>query len=164
MNQVLKFLYSSEQCYQALQMFLNIIHRRVFLFQNTTFRRLDVVFWKINRTVFLDENRTMDNVQKHNICTNLPSSQTFSSYLSSHNYSLFHFVRSYCASWQRELVTKRLLTFKTELDAGFLRFFRPAISSVSSALHNYGSFVITLTSLILHREVRIILLVRHEHV
>jgi hypothetical protein len=25
------------------------------------------VFWKINRTVFLDKDRTMDNIQKHNI-------------------------------------------------------------------------------------------------
>jgi hypothetical protein len=29
----------------------------------------------------LDTNRTMDNVEKHNICTNVPSSQTFRSYL-----------------------------------------------------------------------------------
>jgi hypothetical protein len=29
----------------------------------------NVVFWKINRTVFLDKDRTMDNVQKHNIFT-----------------------------------------------------------------------------------------------
>jgi hypothetical protein len=28
----------------------------------------NVVFWKINRTVSLDKDRTMDNVQKHNIC------------------------------------------------------------------------------------------------
>jgi hypothetical protein len=28
----------------------------------------NLVFWNINRTVFLDKNRTMDNVQKHNIC------------------------------------------------------------------------------------------------
>jgi hypothetical protein len=40
------------------------------------------VFWKINRTVFFDKDRTMDNVQKHNICTNkcnfatLPCDQT----------------------------------------------------------------------------------------
>jgi hypothetical protein len=40
-----------------------------------------VVFCKINRNVFLDKDRTMDNVQKHNICTNVPSSQTFRSYL-----------------------------------------------------------------------------------
>jgi hypothetical protein len=26
---------------------------------------------KINRTVFLDNDRTMDNVQKHNICTKI---------------------------------------------------------------------------------------------
>jgi hypothetical protein len=30
----------------------------------------NVVFWKINRMVFLDTDKTMDNVQKHNICTN----------------------------------------------------------------------------------------------
>jgi hypothetical protein len=32
-----------------------------------------------NMTVFKD--KTMDNVQKHNICINVPSSQTFRSYL-----------------------------------------------------------------------------------
>jgi hypothetical protein len=33
----------------------------------------NVVFWKINKTVLLDKDRAMDNVQKHNtrICTNL---------------------------------------------------------------------------------------------
>jgi hypothetical protein len=36
---------------------------------------------KINRTVFLDEDRAMENIQKHNICTNVPSLQTFRSYL-----------------------------------------------------------------------------------
>jgi hypothetical protein len=29
------------------------------------------------RNFVLNKNRTMDNVQKHNICTNVPSSQTF---------------------------------------------------------------------------------------
>jgi hypothetical protein len=38
-------------------------------------------FWNINRMLFLDKNRTMDNVQNRNICTNVPSSQTFISYL-----------------------------------------------------------------------------------
>jgi hypothetical protein len=28
----------------------------------------NVAFWKINRTVFLDKGRMMDNVQKHNSC------------------------------------------------------------------------------------------------
>jgi hypothetical protein len=28
----------------------------------------------------LNKNRTMDIIQKHNICTNVPSSQTFKSY------------------------------------------------------------------------------------
>jgi hypothetical protein len=36
---------------------------------------------KYNQDGVLDKNRTMDNVQKHNICTNLTSSQTFRSYL-----------------------------------------------------------------------------------
>jgi hypothetical protein len=31
----------------------------------------NAVFWKTNRTVILDEARTMHNVQKHNICTQL---------------------------------------------------------------------------------------------
>jgi hypothetical protein len=35
----------------------------------------NVVWWKINRRVYLDKDRAMDNVQKHNICTNIPSSQ-----------------------------------------------------------------------------------------
>jgi hypothetical protein len=33
----------------------------------------NVVLWKINRTVFLDNDRMMDNVQKHNICPIYPS-------------------------------------------------------------------------------------------
>jgi hypothetical protein len=41
----------------------------------------NVVFWKINRTLFLDKDRLMDNVQQHNICTNVPSSKTFRSHL-----------------------------------------------------------------------------------
>jgi hypothetical protein len=61
------------------------------------------------------------------------------------------------------MVSKRLLAFKTELDSGFLGFFRPAISSVSSALLNYGSSMITVRLLILHFEVCIILVSR-EHV
>jgi hypothetical protein len=39
----------------------------------------NVMFLNKNRTVF--EMRTMGNVQKHNICTNVLSSQTFKSYL-----------------------------------------------------------------------------------
>jgi hypothetical protein len=39
-----------------------------------------IVFWKINKTVFLDKDRMMENVQKYNICTNVPLSQTFRSY------------------------------------------------------------------------------------
>jgi hypothetical protein len=53
------------------------------------------MFLDINRVLFLskiparlyfyiyilDENRTMDIVHKNNICTNVPSSQTFITYL-----------------------------------------------------------------------------------
>jgi hypothetical protein len=45
--------------------------------------------WNINRTVFLDKNRTMDNVQKHNICINVPSSQTFGSYVNKKSLKFF---------------------------------------------------------------------------
>jgi hypothetical protein len=38
-------------------------------------------FEKISRTLFLDTDRTMDNVQNHNICTNVASAQTYTSYL-----------------------------------------------------------------------------------
>jgi hypothetical protein len=41
----------------------------------------NVMLWNINRTVFLDNNRTMNNVQKHNIYINAPSSQIFRTYL-----------------------------------------------------------------------------------
>jgi hypothetical protein len=37
------------------------------------------MFSNTNRTVFLDRDRTVDNVQKHNIYTNVPSPQTFKS-------------------------------------------------------------------------------------
>jgi hypothetical protein len=40
------------------------------------FRTLSIVLSLSKNT-----NRTMDNVQKHNSCTNVPSSQTFRSYL-----------------------------------------------------------------------------------
>jgi hypothetical protein len=44
----------------------------------------DIVFWKIKRTVFLDKDRTMDNIQKYNICTNVPSAQTLNLIYSLH--------------------------------------------------------------------------------
>jgi hypothetical protein len=40
----------------------------------------NVVFCNVNRMVFLDKDRIIDNVQKCNICTNVPLSQTFNSY------------------------------------------------------------------------------------
>jgi hypothetical protein len=79
-------------------MFLHIIHRPVYLktpsccsssidwaqlsrfyLEMETESSLRNVFWKINRTEFLDKDRTIANVQKHNIYTNIPSSQTFRS-------------------------------------------------------------------------------------
>jgi hypothetical protein len=54
------------------------------LFFKTSFRRQNSVsvFRRKNKQDFnLDKDKTMDNVQKHNICTNVPSAQTFRSYL-----------------------------------------------------------------------------------
>jgi hypothetical protein len=45
---------------------------RFYLKTDTESSLRNVVFCNINRTVFLDKDRTMDNVQKHNICTNVP--------------------------------------------------------------------------------------------
>jgi hypothetical protein len=42
---------------------------RFYLKTETEYSLRNVVLWKINKTVFLDKDRTMDNVQKHNICT-----------------------------------------------------------------------------------------------
>jgi hypothetical protein len=50
---------------------------RFYLKMETESSLRNTVFWKINKTVFSDEDRTMENVQKHNICSNVPSSQTF---------------------------------------------------------------------------------------
>jgi hypothetical protein len=54
---------------------------RFYLKTETESSLRNVVFWKINRTLFLDKDRTMDNVQQHSICTNVPLSQTVTSYL-----------------------------------------------------------------------------------
>jgi hypothetical protein len=75
-------------------MFPDIIHRPVYFSEHiisetgfclrlqvkpeTESSLRNVVFWKINRMVILDKDRTMDNVWKQNICTNVP---TFRSYL-----------------------------------------------------------------------------------
>jgi hypothetical protein len=40
-----------------------------YLKTETEYSFRNVVFCNINRTVFLDKDRTIDNVQKHNICT-----------------------------------------------------------------------------------------------
>jgi hypothetical protein len=45
--------------------------------------------FSLRNIVFLDKDRTMDNVQKYNMCTNVPSSQTFTSYYKNlYSYSL----------------------------------------------------------------------------
>jgi hypothetical protein len=51
----------------------NILLSRFDLKTEKKFSLQNVVFWKINRIVFLDKDRTMDTVQEHNICTNVPS-------------------------------------------------------------------------------------------
>jgi hypothetical protein len=40
----------------------------------------------------LDQDKTMANVQEHNICTNVPSSQTLRSYSHTRDYKDFCFV------------------------------------------------------------------------
>jgi hypothetical protein len=55
------------------------------------------VFWNINRTVFLDKNKTIDNVQKHNICTNVPSTIIVPARSKASNI----FARSNAGSWVR---------------------------------------------------------------
>jgi hypothetical protein len=73
-------------------MFLDIIHRLVFIYntvlfnlQNTTFRRLDSTYLRLQvKPTQLDpidraSPYLQTNVEKHNIYTNLPSSQTFRS-------------------------------------------------------------------------------------
>jgi hypothetical protein len=53
---------------------------RFYLKMETESSLRNVVFYNINRTVFLDKDRMMDNIQKHSICSNVQSSQTFRSY------------------------------------------------------------------------------------
>jgi hypothetical protein len=42
---------------------------------------LSCLYLKHRPGYFLDKDKTMDNVQNHNTCTNVPSSQTFRSYI-----------------------------------------------------------------------------------
>jgi hypothetical protein len=80
-------------------MFLAIVHRPLFIWKHRPEIRtssidwaqlsrlhlkteaesslLNVVFWKTNRSVFLGKDRMMNNVQKHNICSNVSSLHTF---------------------------------------------------------------------------------------
>jgi hypothetical protein len=62
--------------YIALSLSKNIVD---FIFQNTTFQRLNSVsescVLENKQDSVLDIDRKMKNVHKHNICTNIPSSQ-----------------------------------------------------------------------------------------
>jgi hypothetical protein len=48
-------------------MFLDIIHHPVFIWKKRLVYTNNIKC-NITRAVFLDKDRTMDNVQKHNIC------------------------------------------------------------------------------------------------
>jgi hypothetical protein len=54
-------------------MFLDIIHRPVFILKTVLFIFQNTKFWKKNKqNGVLDKVNTMDNVQKHNICSSKP--------------------------------------------------------------------------------------------
>jgi hypothetical protein len=77
-------------------MFLDIIHHRVHFFINRVIGASSIYWIQLSRFYlrtetesslrnvwfFLKMDKTMDNVQKHNTCNNIPSSQTFKSYVS----------------------------------------------------------------------------------
>jgi hypothetical protein len=62
----------------------------------------------------LDKNRTMDNVQKRNICINVPSSQTFRSY--SGKCLLNNFIRSNISVYYK-VVEQTITYFKLPKDS-----------------------------------------------
>jgi hypothetical protein len=59
---------------------LGLSTSRFYLKTKTESSLRDIVFRKIKSTMFSDKDRTMVNVQKHIICTNVPSSRTFRSH------------------------------------------------------------------------------------
>jgi hypothetical protein len=61
----------------AIISLLDIIHRPVFILKNNVSK----TGFCLRNVVFLNKDWTMDNVQKTNNCINMPSSQTFRSYL-----------------------------------------------------------------------------------
>jgi hypothetical protein len=64
-------------------MFLDIIHHPLFLSKKTGGDRIQSLkrcVLKYKQDGDLDEDRTMDNAQKHYICINVQSSQNFRSY------------------------------------------------------------------------------------
>jgi hypothetical protein len=80
---------------------------RFYLKTETESSLRNVIFWNINRTMFLDKNRTLDNVQKQNICNMtvllnfrlLPSSSW-----------ILECLIILLWSWRRHVPPKRLLT------------------------------------------------------
>jgi hypothetical protein len=73
----------------------------------SSFRK--VWFWKIIRR-FLDKDKTMDNVRKHNIRTSVRSSETVRSY-----YQSFHFSEKYMAHITDDAISCKARTTKTIL-------------------------------------------------
>jgi hypothetical protein len=59
---------------------LYFVTQTIFLPQILCFWMLSIVLSLSKSTVYLDKDRMMDNVQKHYIYTDVPSSQTFRSY------------------------------------------------------------------------------------
>jgi hypothetical protein len=85
--------------------------------------------------VFLDKDSLIDNVQKHNICTNVPSSQTFRSYLPD---STFNMMRNKIAIL--EILNKQgfsSVRLLTQCMAYPQRFFRWTLD-IQSRLHCSG--------------------------
>jgi hypothetical protein len=62
------------------------------------------VVLKINMTVFLDKDRTTENVQKHNICTNVPCHVMYK--LSDLIYLISCFTRIFPAMMQNNLIKR----------------------------------------------------------
>jgi hypothetical protein len=83
--------------------------KRFYLKTGTESSLRKVAFWKIIRH-FLDKDKTMDNVRKHNIRTNVTSSQTSGSY-----YQSFHFSEKYMAHITDDAISCKARIIKTIL-------------------------------------------------
>jgi hypothetical protein len=123
------------------------------------------VFCNINRTVFLDKDRTMDEVQKHNIRTNVPSSQIFRSYVqhriiqyflstSLRVWALLKFLLITQTSTEMSYVSGYLLTFNrysfillVRLVTLLLKFL--LITQASTEMSYVSGYVLTSTDIVL---------------